>query len=412
MFVDKVDYEGDFKICAEVYKYMRSGNYQKLRRLCCLGIPRKVRAYVWYSLLIQPTQTSEIFDLSNKSQFELYWKNIEEFSIDTDQFVVNYDIDIIDFDVARTYPIGYDLIFQLDCIRSILRRVLRMYVYLHPNGYFQGLNDIVSILLIVLLDMYTHQNLVVDSVVLLNKNKFDIIEATTFIEFHAENVIIIWDRLIADPKQMGFKDGVICFGVALIEGITLKITDLNDIEYVNTYNRSYCKELDGGALSQLLNHPLSGSFNILSQNKDYLTIEACISGFNNTIFSFTNELHENSSMRKGFVSTLFSSPITTLFTNMFAVATDEDGDRKINKDDYLRKWCYKNSDLITANTVLFRILDKQNIGVVPVQIVLDFITRMSGQTTDSSIQIETRKVLDPKETGVVELEAFIKAMKQ
>ncbi|KAL7720904.1 Rab-GAP TBC domain-containing protein [Entamoeba marina] len=180
MFVDKVDYEGDFKICAEVYKYMRSGNYQKLRRLCCLGIPRKVRAYVWYSLLIQPTQTSEIFDLSNKSQFELYWKNIEEFSIDTDQFVVNYDIDIIDFDVARTYPIGYDLIFQLDCIRSILRRVLRMYVYLHPNGYFQGLNDIVSILLIVLLDMYTHQNLVVDSVVLLNKNKFDIIEATTF----------------------------------------------------------------------------------------------------------------------------------------------------------------------------------------------------------------------------------------
>ncbi|KAL7715901.1 EF-hand domain-containing protein [Entamoeba marina] len=104
---------------------------------------------------------------------------------------------------------------------------------------------------------------------------------------------------------------------------------------------------------------------------------------------------------------------------MFAVATDEDGDRKINKDDYLRSLdiitengVTKNSDLITANTVLFRILDKQNIGVVPVQIVLDFITRMSGQTTDSSVQIETRKVLDPKETGVVELEAFIKAMKQ
>ncbi|EDR23578.1 hypothetical protein, conserved [Entamoeba dispar SAW760] len=318
LLIDKVDFEGDYSMCGEICQYLNKRDYLKVRQVCCFGIPRKIRGFVWYALLLRPKTTQEIRGLSNNENNLLYWNNVNEFHIDSDQFLYSEDAEVIDWDVTRTYPIGYDSLFQSDRLRNVLRRVLRMFLYIHPKGYFQGLNDIVSIIIIVLVDMFTKQKLKVEDIIQLSLEDLKRIESTTYSflealssllavniygiekdihaiglmndflnllkvmnskalkmdeqmlkqqtwrwfvclfsrEFTVEKVIVIWDRFISDPRGKGFRNGIVCFAAALIEDIVSHVVDIRDIEEVNKLNRNYCKEMNDITFSRILNRAI------------------------------------------------------------------------------------------------------------------------------------------------------------
>jgi len=53
---------------------------------------------------------------------------------------------LIDMDVLRTMPEGYEPLFQNPLLRTSLARVLLIWALQHPStGYFQGLNDLASL---------------------------------------------------------------------------------------------------------------------------------------------------------------------------------------------------------------------------------------------------------------------------
>lgn len=197
----------------------------------------------------------------------------------------------------------------------MLKRILRVYAYIHPKGYFQGLNDIVSVIIVVLLDIYTYQRLSLDHIRELSDAQLSRVEATAYSfietimsllavnitsterdihaiglmddflytlrvihspalqldesflkqqtwrwfvcifcrEFHLEKSIVIWDRLIADPRKSGFRQGIVCIASALIDTIASNIKNPGNIEEVNELNKTYCKDISYIEFSRVLN---------------------------------------------------------------------------------------------------------------------------------------------------------------
>lgn len=119
LLIDIVDFDGDDSQCGTICQYLNKQDYVKVRQLCCFGIPRKVRGFVWYALLFQPKSTKEIRDLCNEQQCQLYWKNVNEFNIDNEHYQYSDDSEVIDWDVARTFPIGYESFFRDPILKNV-----------------------------------------------------------------------------------------------------------------------------------------------------------------------------------------------------------------------------------------------------------------------------------------------------
>ncbi|ELP91238.1 hypothetical protein EIN_151350 [Entamoeba invadens IP1] len=326
-FVDKVTFDGNDDDSSLICHYLLNCDYNKVQQICCFGIPRKVRGFVWYALLLKPEDANDIRNLHNPIQHKRYWQNVTDNTIETTDKLNAEDAEVIDWDVARTYPIGYDRLFQLDVLRTMLRRILRMFLYFHPHGYFQGLNDIVSIAIIVLLDMYTKQQLTEEKIIEIPLQKMKQIESSSYAfleaidvqlsvnihselkeihavglmedfittlkkmnsraleleeqilkqqtwrwfvcvfsrEFKVEQVIMIWDRLVSDPRANGFRQGIVCMAAAIIESVLMGINDLKDIEQINSINRNYWKNIDDIAFSKILNKAIEIRVNLFQR---------------------------------------------------------------------------------------------------------------------------------------------------
>ena len=313
--IDKNYFEGDFSNIDELSKAINEKKYLEIRQYAHSNIPRKLRAHVWYSLLIRPKSANEIWCLVDENQKKQYWNDIETFQIESNDFLYSEDSNVIDWDVARTFPTKYEDIYQLQQIRNMLRRILKLFLWNHPKGYFQGLNDIVSIIIMVLLDNVTKQQVNIIIVDGLSENELNNIEATTYAfldsiyrslsvniigiekdihaigllnnfiellkvmnskaidinqqflkqqtwrwfvclfcrEFSVERVIVIWDRFITDINGNGFKAGILCFACALIEDILSQAEDPNNMEEVNKITRNYCNDMSDETFIKILN---------------------------------------------------------------------------------------------------------------------------------------------------------------
>ena len=161
---------------------------------------------------------------------------------------------------------------------------------------------------------------------------------------------------------------------------------------------------------------IEGIFNVLSHHNDYINIEACISGINNFIFASSKEQPEEPH-RKEYISSMFSSIITSMCTPMFATATDSTKTNQISKDQFVRTINILQEDKITkdssmndANQSLFRILDIENKHEIPTPIIIDFITRLSNQNATDEAKEECRKQIDPMNKGKLTMDEFTKVM--
>ena len=153
------------------------------------------------------------------------------------------------------------------------------------------------------------------------------------------------------------------------------------------------------------------TFKILAQGSDVLQRDACISGFNTIIFG-ASELGVAPSRRE-FVTSYFTSVITTLYTPMFAVAADPENAGVVTKTAFLRaahilveNGITKDSTNDAACDALFKILDVENRGVLRTEQVVEFVSRMSPEMADGQHRDAVRQRIDPSNSGTIDPDAF------
>jgi hypothetical protein len=123
----------------------------------CLGygIPKRSRAVVWQLMLgYIPTRASERGKALRESRIR-YYDYFDKYLSDkvplTKQDRTMYNLVLVD--APRTHPDGYHALFSKPSVQASLERVLYLWARNHPEtSYYQGLNDLASIIMVVFLE--------------------------------------------------------------------------------------------------------------------------------------------------------------------------------------------------------------------------------------------------------------------
>lgn len=135
-----------------------------LRRLCWNGIPPQHRSTSWRILLgYLPTNSSRRYHALQRKRSEYKDAIAQHFDINDDTRTASEQETLrqVLVDVPRTAPdIG---LFRNERIRRILARLLYIWAMRHPaSSYVQGINDLATPLIAVLLNGYFHERNVLD----------------------------------------------------------------------------------------------------------------------------------------------------------------------------------------------------------------------------------------------------------
>lgn len=136
--------------------YCDNVDLHQLRSFCLgYGIPKRVRAFVWQLLLsyIPPKAFERGKTLLAKriEYFDYFDKYLSEKVVLTKQDRTMFNLVLVD--APRTHPDGYHALFNKPCVQASLERILYLWARNHPEtSYYQGLNDLASIVLVVFLE--------------------------------------------------------------------------------------------------------------------------------------------------------------------------------------------------------------------------------------------------------------------
>lgn len=143
---------------AEIEKslYQDVVDLPQLQSFCLgYGVPKRVRALVWQLMMgYVPTRSSErgrSLRASRISYYEMFDEFLSERHPLTKQDRSMYNLVLVD--APRTHPDGYHSLFNKPCVQASLERVLYLWARKHSEtSYFQGLNDLASVIMVVFLE--------------------------------------------------------------------------------------------------------------------------------------------------------------------------------------------------------------------------------------------------------------------
>ncbi|ELP84324.1 hypothetical protein EIN_066090 [Entamoeba invadens IP1] len=311
-------YEGNPYIFNTVCDCLNRMDYTGLEYQCTNGIPAELRCYIWYALLLRPTDPWEIRALYSEAQGTQYrsmqsmLKNIDSAGLQEMQEISKIDsktLRVIECDIVRTFPEGAEYLFKMPEIVQMLKRILIIYSIIHTNrGYFQGLNDIVGLLIVAFLEprqydgvfvlptedvlfqsestvyfilesimekLYPNNSTVfhVDHLMTkfintiddyfdliagsqINRPNSDIVKQQTYRwfvclfsrEFHYHMTFAIWDNFIV---RNGFTEFIIFFALSMILTVTGKY-NTSDIEKFNDSLKAFLNQMKGDDLCGII----------------------------------------------------------------------------------------------------------------------------------------------------------------
>ena len=144
-------YEGNKIMIQNVITDLKKGDKIKLFFDVRSGVAKEIRAPVWYCMATNSSY-EEIITLKNEQLHRNYWTD----AIDCETFNLKpKQAKVIEADIVRLFPTGYEEVFRHEDIRKRMRRIKRMYEYRYSKpGYFQGMGDIMSIFFIIFCEYF------------------------------------------------------------------------------------------------------------------------------------------------------------------------------------------------------------------------------------------------------------------
>lgn len=214
-FSTHTTYEGNKSQVCDVINALKTGDKRKLYWSCRNGVPKEVRAPVWYAMATSGCTYEEVITLHSHQLYNDYWNEAEDYK----QFKMNpKQKRTIEVDVVRLFPEGYEDVFTLDSVRERITRLKMMYEHQFANpGYFQGMGDIIAIFFTICYE-YLLGDLTVEKYSNADKSVIDTAEAAAYvmliylltninrecptksdaIQFHPE---ALWTRILSEIKE-------------------------------------------------------------------------------------------------------------------------------------------------------------------------------------------------------------------
>ncbi|KRX08914.1 Rab-GTPase-TBC domain [Pseudocohnilembus persalinus] len=160
-------------------------NYQDLQKKSWNGIPQVFRSLVWRIILhYMPTNKLIADEVLDKKRSE-YWQQVEQYYLDIEELddKEKYMRKIVLKDVPRTQP-DYE-IFKHPRVQEMLQRILYVWNVRHPAcGYVQGMNEIVTVFIVVFLQEYVQLNQetfeIPDNIHNVKREEWDTVEADSY----------------------------------------------------------------------------------------------------------------------------------------------------------------------------------------------------------------------------------------
>lgn len=143
---------------AEIEKslYQDVVDLPQLQSFCLgYGVPKRVRALVWQLMMgYVPARSADrgrSLRASRISYYEMFDEFLSERHPLTKQDRSMFNLVLVD--APRTHPDGYHSLFNKPCVQASLERILYLWARKHPEtSYFQGLNDLASVIMVVFLE--------------------------------------------------------------------------------------------------------------------------------------------------------------------------------------------------------------------------------------------------------------------
>ncbi|EKE37153.1 hypothetical protein ENUP19_0083G0126 [Entamoeba nuttalli] len=196
-FTRQTTFEGNKSKVYDIIEDLKKGDKRKLYFDCSNGVPKELRAPVWYCMATEGCSYEEIIQIKSKRLYIEYWSEAYECEL----FDLNKkQARTIDVDVVRLFPEGYKEIFKHEDVRMRIRRIKRMYEYHFPNpGYFQGMGDIVAVFFVIFSEYYINE-FSINNYLKTDNEILDRIECATYVL-----LIYIMQNICCDCKTI---DGV------------------------------------------------------------------------------------------------------------------------------------------------------------------------------------------------------------
>ncbi|EAL49916.1 hypothetical protein EHI8A_075320 [Entamoeba histolytica HM-1:IMSS-B] len=177
-FTRQTTFEGNKSKIYDIIEDLKKGDKRKLYFDCSNGVPKELRAPVWYCMATERCSYEEIIQIKSKKLYMEYWSEAYECEI----FDLNKkQARTIDVDVVRLFPEGYKEIFKHEEVRRRIRRIKRMYECHFPNpGYFQGMGDIVAVFFVIFSEYYINE-FSIDNYLKTDNEILDTIECATYV---------------------------------------------------------------------------------------------------------------------------------------------------------------------------------------------------------------------------------------
>ncbi|EKE37519.1 hypothetical protein ENUP19_0259G0045 [Entamoeba nuttalli] len=319
-FVPHFTYSGNPYVYNAVCDCLNELDYSRLEYQCNNGIPAELRAYVWYALLLRPSNPWEIKHLYSEKNGKEY-KSLQSMLntlVDNEQSlqegvfqmskIDQKTLRVIECDIIRTFPEGAEYLFKEPKIIEMLRRILQIYSIIHVDrGYFQGLNDIVGIIITAFMEpkqengvfvvpkdeilfqvettVYFSLEKIMDKLYINHSTQFhvdllwtefvdivdryyslfsvdpkqpnlDIVRQQSYRwfvclfcrEFHFHLTLALWDNFMLDN---GFRTFIIYFAFAVLINIT-RSCDSSDLEKFNKSTKEFYNKMTESNLSYLI----------------------------------------------------------------------------------------------------------------------------------------------------------------
>ena len=107
-------YEGNSQLTELIMNCIKNNDKDGLYWYLRYGVPKSIRAVVWYFMATDGCTYDEVITLKNNNLYEEYWNNVN----------AHHEIDkkekrVIDCDVIRLFPEGYEEVFKLQSVRDV-----------------------------------------------------------------------------------------------------------------------------------------------------------------------------------------------------------------------------------------------------------------------------------------------------
>jgi len=132
----------------------------KLKEVCWSGIPLQQRPFAWKLLLDylpRNTRRRSIIQERRRNEYNDFLRNYYNVTQAQRTREEIKQLDQIGLDVPRTHPnLKW---FHLEKVERALTRTLYLWAHRHPaSGYVQGMNDLISVFLVLFIDEYLQNN--------------------------------------------------------------------------------------------------------------------------------------------------------------------------------------------------------------------------------------------------------------